>query len=242
MTCAFAPSPSIQLASTATFVRQTESSGRIRRPLPSRLFADSNDDDDDDDDFTAADYGSRMQTRADGSDRKDSGNIKPDDSSTGGILQRFLSPRVDDPGLPLTDVLLAQIVASTLQIYYVALTHSPNPSWLVPVSSYFGEAPELAPRGSLLAPALIHGAGLAVCWLAARSWEREAFTVKPMKEGGGPLSNVLFRLFQAGAFASDCRLRRTSYWSSDGRSRVQEGDRWICWGGTTVTSWPPLRE
>ena len=106
-----------------------------------------------------------MQTRADGSDRKDSGNIKRDDSTTagGGILQRFLSPRIDDPGLPLTDVLLAQIVAPTLQVYYVALTHSPNPSWLVPVSSYFGEAPELAPRGSLLAPNLIHGAGLAVC-------------------------------------------------------------------------------
>ena len=223
LTCAFAPSPSIQRASTATFVRQTESSGRIRRPLPSRLFADSNDDDDDDDDdFTAAEYGSRMQTRADGRNRENVDNKSDDDSNTaggGGILQRFLSPRIDDPGLPLTDVLLAQIVAPTLQIYYVALTHSPNPSWLVPVGSYFGEAPELAPRGSLLAPALIHGAGLAVCWLAgalaARSWEREAFTVKPMKEGGGPLDllgrydNVLFRLFQAGAFASGILILST---------------------------------
>ena len=218
-TCAFTPSPSIQRASTASFVRQTESSGRIRRPL-SRLFADSNDDDDDDDDdddFTAADYGSRMQTRA-----RDSRGSKQDDDSSiagGGILQRFLSPRVDDPGLPLTDVLLAQIVAPTLQVYYVALARSPNPSWLVPMSSYFGEAPELAPRGSLLAPALIHGAGLAVCWLAgalaARSWEREAFTVKPQVEGGGPLDlvgrydNVLFRLFQAGAFASGILILST---------------------------------
>ena len=172
--CAFSPPPSIQLASTANLSRQTESSGRTRsRPLPSRLFADSNDDDDDDDDFTAAEYGSRMQTRADGSDRKDSGNIKPDDSSTGGILQRFLSPRIDDPGLPLTDVLLAQIVAPTLQVYYVAHTLSPNPSWLVPVSSYFGEAPELAPRGSLLAPAADPRRGTGGV-LAARSWEREA--------------------------------------------------------------------
>ena len=73
-----------------------------------------------------------------------------------------------------------------------------------------------------MAPTLIHGAGLAVCWLdgalAARMYEREAFTVKGEdgKEGnwcrrrspGGVLDalgrydTILVRLFQAGAFAS----------------------------------------
>mmetsp|Transcript_28497 Transcript_28497/g.68586 ORF Transcript_28497/g.68586 Transcript_28497/m.68586 type:complete len:281 (-) Transcript_28497:112-954(-) len=128
-------------------------------------------------------------------------------------FQRFLSPRIDDPGLPLTDVLLAQIVAPTFQIYWIVLNHAPNPSWLVPIGSYFGEAAELAPRGSLLAPTLIHGAGLAVCWLAgalaARMYEREAFTVKggvggeeSFAGGIGGYNTILVRLVQAGAFAS----------------------------------------
>ncbi|KAL9181942.1 hypothetical protein ACHAXT_012285 [Thalassiosira profunda] len=142
----------------------------------------------------------------------------PDNS----LFQRFLSPRIDDPGLPLTDILLAQIVAPTFQIYWLALTRGPNPSWLLPISSYFGEAPELAPRGSLLAPALIHGAGLAVCWLAgalaARSFEAEAFRLKDVEGDGSKLGiletigrydTVLIRLIQAGAFASGILILST---------------------------------
>jgi len=71
-----------------------------------------------------------------------------------------------------------------------------------------------------LAPTLIHGAGLAVCWLAgalaAKSFERDAFSLLLPTEDdddydGGKLSigdtirqydTVLIRLFQAGAFAS----------------------------------------
>lgn len=150
----------------------------------------------------------------------------PSSDGESSLFDRFLSPRMDDPGLPLTDALLAQVVAPTLQIYWLVLNHAPTPSWLKPVSSYFGESPELAPRGSLLAPALIHGAGLAVCWLAgalaAKSFEREAFI---LGEGGrtdggdaddksatssssgmwdaiGRYDTVLLRLVQAGAFAS----------------------------------------
>jgi hypothetical protein len=96
------------------------------------------------------------------------------------------------------------------------LAHAPNPTWLQPISSYFGGAPELAPRGSLLAPTLIHGAGLAVCWilgaLAAKSFERGAFTLKDVG-GNSKISRsvfdtlrrydtILIRLVQAGAFAS----------------------------------------
>lgn len=108
----------------------------------------------------------------------------PMNDTSHSIFQRFLSPTIDDPGLPLTDALLAQIVAPSLQIFWVFLVHAPSPSWLRPLSSYFGEAPELAPRGSLLAPTLIHGAGLAVCWLAgalaARMYEKEAFSLSQL--------------------------------------------------------------
>jgi hypothetical protein len=140
------------------------------------------------------------------------------DNTTNDPLNRFLSPQIDDPGLPLTDILFAQIVAPTLQLYWVFITQSPLPSWATPISSYFGEAAELAPRGSLLAPTLIHGAGLAVCWLAgalaAKSFERDAFTLSNNNfddDGsnnrlsmGGKIKQydtVLLRLFQAGAFA-----------------------------------------
>ena len=112
---------------------------------------------------------------------------KPDDNEEISILQRFLSPKIDDPGLPLTEVLLAQIVAPSFQIFWVFAAHAPSPSWLRPLGSYFGEAPELAPRGSLLAPTLIHGAGLAVCWLAgalaSKFYEKESFTLKEVKSG-----------------------------------------------------------
>ncbi|KAL3779408.1 hypothetical protein ACHAWO_012372 [Cyclotella atomus] len=127
-------------------------------------------------------------------------------------LQRFLSPKIDDPGLPLTDVLLAQIVAPSLQTFWISAVHAPSPSWLRPLGSYFGEAPELAPRGSLLAPVLIHGAGLAVCWLAgalaAKSYEEESFTLKEVRPGAGiwdrvrSYDTVVSRLIQAGAFAT----------------------------------------
>ncbi|KAL7491872.1 hypothetical protein ACHAWT_001163, partial [Skeletonema menzelii] len=142
--------------------------------------------------------------------------LMDDDKSD--LFQRFLSPKIDDPGLPLTDVLLSQIVAPTFQLYWVFIAHAPLPSWARPISSYFGEAAELAPRGSLLAPTLIHGAGLAVCWLAgalaAKSFERDAFTLTNNnyddENSGNNLSigekirqydTVLLRLFQAGAFA-----------------------------------------
>ena len=138
-------------------------------------------------------------------------NNDVDEPINNSLLQRFVSPQIDDPGLPLTDILIAQIVAPTFQIYWLTLAHAPQPSWLLPISSYFGEAPELAPRGSYLAPALIHGAGLAVCWLAgalaAKSFEREAFTVKGNKRASiidniGRYDTILVRLVQAGAFAS----------------------------------------
>ena len=129
------------------------------------------------------------------------------------LLKRFTDPIIDDPGLPLTDALLAQIVAPTLEVYWLLLNNAPSPTWLAPIGRYFGEAPELAPRGSLLAPALIHGAGLAVCWgagaLAARMYEKDAFTLNNKGSSNdnnnniiiGEYAPILSRLVQAGAFS-----------------------------------------
>ena len=127
----------------------------------------------------------------------------PSETEPTSILQRFLSPKIDDPGLPLTDVLLAQIVAPSFQTFWIFAAHAPTPSWLRPLGSYFGEAPELAPRGSLLAPVLIHGAGLAVCWLAgalaARFYEEESFTLKAVESDG-----VLDRIGSYGPVSKSC--------------------------------------
>ena len=118
--------------------------------------------------------------------------------SSSSIFQRFLNPRIDDPGLLLSDALLAQIVAPTLQIYWLLLVNAPSPSWLHPISGGVGSGGSggnnlfatassslydaFSSRGSLLAPTLVHGAGLAVCWLAgalaAKMFEREAFTLQ----------------------------------------------------------------
>lgn len=146
--------------------------------------------------------------------RPASSSLSASNNNAGGgeesLLKRFTDPIIDDPGLPLTDALLAQIVAPTFEVYWLLLNKAPSPSWLAPIGRYFGETPELAPRGSLLAPALIHGAGLAVCWgagaLAARMYEKEAYTLNSNKGSNnnniiGEYASILGKLVQAGAFS-----------------------------------------
>jgi hypothetical protein len=115
----------------------------------------------------------------------------------GGLLSRFTDPVIDDPGLPLADTLVAQIVAPSLQVFWLSLVHAPSPTWLRPI---FDNSLWQA-RGSLVAPTLIHGAGLAFCWLAgalaAQAYQRNAYD--PTVDGYG---TVLFRIAQAGAFAT----------------------------------------
>ncbi len=110
-----------------------------------------------------------------------------------GALGRFISPRLDDPGLVLADALLAQVVAPTFQLFTISSIKAPLPSWALPLFPGLFDT-----RGSLVAPTLIHGAGLAFCWiagaLAAKAYEQEAFS----KDYG----KVLSRTLQAGAFAT----------------------------------------
>lgn len=113
------------------------------------------------------------------------------------LLSRFNNPIIDDPGLPLADTMVAQIVAPSLQVFWLSLVHAPSPTWLKPIfDNTLWQA-----QGALLAPTLIHGAGLAFCWLmgalAAQAYRKEAFD--PTVDGYG---TVIIRIAQAGAFAT----------------------------------------
>jgi len=117
------------------------------------------------------------------------------------MTDRFFSPKIDDAGLPLTDALLAQIVAPSLQVFWLTANHAPLPTWLAPNVGMLYNAPT---QGAFLAPSLIHGAGLAVCWiagaLAARGFESDAFDVGVAGEKG--YGTVVKRILQAGSFAT----------------------------------------
>ena len=113
------------------------------------------------------------------------------------LLDRFSSPIIDDPWLPISDVSAAQIVAPALQVFWISLVHAPSPTWLRPLSdNILWQA-----RGSLLAPTLIHGAALACCWLtgalAAEAYSRKA--IDPTVNGYGA---VIGSVLRAGAFAT----------------------------------------
>mmetsp|Transcript_2474 Transcript_2474/g.3725 ORF Transcript_2474/g.3725 Transcript_2474/m.3725 type:complete len:254 (-) Transcript_2474:465-1226(-) len=134
--------------------------------------------------------GGRLTIRPSSSDPN---NNEPNPSRP---IDRFINPRIDDIGLPLADALNAQVVAPAFEVFFLSLTHSAFPTWLKPI---FDSTFPL--KGSLLAPTLVHGAGLASCWLAgalaAKAYESEAFDISEGKGYGVPI----FRIFQAGAFA-----------------------------------------
>ena len=126
----------------------------------------------------------------------------PDDTKS--PLDRVLSPKIDDKGLPLTDAFVAQIIGPSLQVFWLTFVGAPRPTWLLPVyDTTFSQY-----RGALLAPTLVHGAGLACCWLlgtlVARAYEEEA--IDPTISG---YKTVLWRIFQAGCFASGCLIFST---------------------------------
>eukprot|EP00559_Dactyliosolen_fragilissimus_P002567 CAMPEP_0184867178 /NCGR_PEP_ID=MMETSP0580-20130426/25302_1 /TAXON_ID=1118495 /ORGANISM="Dactyliosolen fragilissimus" /LENGTH=284 /DNA_ID=CAMNT_0027367271 /DNA_START=66 /DNA_END=920 /DNA_ORIENTATION=+ len=134
------------------------------------------------------------------------------DNDNNNVIDRFLSPIIDDRGLPLADTLIAQIVAPTLQVFWLSANHAPRPTWLQPyfASSATQNLFQLAPaRGSLVAPTLIHGAGLACCWilgaLASEGFQSDAFNIS----GGRGYKTVLSRLLRAGSFATGVLILST---------------------------------
>lgn len=136
------------------------------------------------------------------------GNNKKDEKDS--ILNRFLSPQIDDAGLPIADALTAQIVAPTFQVAWLAANHAPLPTWLATIyNNNNGLLYNVPPQGALLVPTLVHGAGLAGCWLmgalAAKAYDSEAFNVS----GGRGYWTVVKRIFQAGAFATGILIMST---------------------------------
>lgn len=116
------------------------------------------------------------------------------------IFDRFTSPKIDDPVLPLTEAGIAQVVAPSLQLLWLASARSPFPTWTTPIYDY-----TFVPRGALLAPTLVHGAGLACCWLlgclAVKGYEQETFEAE--------LPQVFWTTIKAGAFACGCLIFAT---------------------------------
>ncbi|CAJ1951808.1 unnamed protein product [Cylindrotheca closterium] len=128
------------------------------------------------------------------------------DESSSSLLERFTKPVIDDPWLPLTEAGLAQVVAPSLQLFWLAALQSPFPSWANPLFSS-GILWNQLPRGSFLAPTLIHGAGLACCWilgaLASKGYERKAFA--------GDAGTVLLQTAKAGAFSVGLLILATQW-------------------------------
>jgi hypothetical protein len=136
-----------------------------------------------------------------------------DNDNEKSVLSRFTSPIIDDPGLPLADSLLSQIVAPTMQITWLSIVHAPIPSWLYSSTSSTNGmlfAPTTG-SGLLIVPTLIHGAGLTLCWvlgsLAARNYESDAFNIS----GGRGYTVPLIRLVQSGSFAIGLLIIATQF-------------------------------
>jgi hypothetical protein len=129
------------------------------------------------------------------------------------FLRRFTDPIIDDPALPLTDALMSQIVAPTLQVYWLVVNGSPRPTWLAStaVVGRYSNTDAHFLAGSMLTPVLIHGAGLAVCWimgaLAANMYEGRSYapsSASSMSSSTSFLerySSVLGGIIRAGSFA-----------------------------------------
>lgn len=128
------------------------------------------------------------------------------ESANGDIFDRFTNPTIDDPRLPLTEAGLAQIVAPSLQLFWLSAANSAFPSWAAPILSDISYW-DTVPRGSFLAPTLIHGAGLACCWvlgtLASEGYKRSAYE--------GDAATIFVGTAKAGAFAVGCLVLATQF-------------------------------
>lgn len=115
------------------------------------------------------------------------------------LRSRFLSPRIDDPGLLYADAFVC--IGGALFVAQWALSPAVPPDIKIPPPSWL--SPTVLPVGvnwrglPYVLPALVHGSELACCWvlgaLAASAYESEAYS--------GTLPQALSRTWRAGAFA-----------------------------------------
>ncbi|KAG8462729.1 hypothetical protein KFE25_004705 [Diacronema lutheri] len=133
------------------------------------------------------------------------------------VLRRFLTPRVDDLGLPIADSLVCLSVP-VLVATVVLAGGLARPSWLV--------AAPFVPRVRALPfvlPAVGHGLSLASCWVlgafAAAAYRKEAYG------STGSTRTVLSYTLRAGAFATGLLIFST-------QAQLQ-----LTLGGTAVGAW-----
>ena len=122
------------------------------------------------------------------------------------IRDRFMRPKIDDPGLPYADTLVC--VCGALFVASLGLTgRIPRPGWLFPLLPPGVEGIRGLPY---IIPAVSHGTGLAVCWvlgaLAAEAFESGAYS--------GTLSECITRTWKAGAFSIGVLLLGTQFSNS----------------------------
>jgi hypothetical protein len=179
------------------------------------------------------------------SDKNEEDDPSSEQQGLYGILSRFTDPRIDDPGLPLTDGLVVQVIAPSVQIAVRLVLGIPPPTWLQSTdpSLLYNNRP-----GGLLAPTLLHGAKLALVWLvgalAARAYERPA--ISPVKRSASvgkdddpagntssrdrwDYSRVWLALFQAGAAATGLWILATQV------DLYIDVGGYVQWGDSTVT-------
>lgn len=134
------------------------------------------------------------------------------------IFSRFTSPIIDDPGLPLSDGLVAQVIGPSLQLALrgVLWPQLPLPSWATMMNTSSSLLFDNRP-GTLLVPTLIHGAALALVWLlgalAAEAYRQENLSTP---------SAVAVALFRSAAFAAGLWMLATQldvWWDGDTDSR-----------------------
>jgi hypothetical protein len=155
--------------------------------------------------------------------------------STANILGRFTSPVIDDPALPLSDALVAQVIGPSVQVAWLSLQHAPQPTWLKPI---FNTDLLYTARGSMVAPALIHGAALATCWvvgaLAAKAYERQSISPVPRKsqeagDSSWDYTLVWAAILRGGAFATGLLILATQI------DLLLEFGRWVQLGESEET-------
>ena len=155
-------------------------------------------EDEPDDDALANGSASREKREGDGSLESD---FKAGVDFGKKIRSRFLTPRIDDPGLPFADSLVC--ICGSLFVAGIALKGGiPFPGWLTPLPG----VPVDGYRGlPYILPAFSHGTGLAICWLlgalAASAFEAEAYM--------GSWQEALSRTWRGGAFATGLLLFAT---------------------------------
>jgi hypothetical protein len=149
-------------------------------------------------------------------------------ATTSTILQRFSNPIIDDPFMPLTEAGLVQIVAPTMQLFWlIYLVNSPYyPSWAQPlVDTTFPT------QGAFVVPTLIHGAALACCWLlgclAAKAYETPNFRVNHDESDRG-YPRIVSTTIQAGAFACGILILATQW------DLYQEFHGYVQWGESAL--------